>query len=304
MHADDNDAPDPADAARGALLRKAAQAAPDDRLVQWTWAIAPEAVSGCTAASPCHDRGSALAKLDPDNGAAWVPVVADAIRFHIDTRIDDALEHLAASTRYDEGFHDAMGAWLDAFRRYPIPAELLRTPNGGTGDATLAAGTYALAQAENAAAPYEELIQACQGNARAGAANTANPRSANCARAGRLMIDRSTTIVGRLAGESLLRAAGPPSPEDRERMRTVAWQLEQHMKLVGNANGTDPRARERMDLLVSSESEVAAMQEELRRANVSLTPPAGWQPTRQRPPAGPPRDEPQDPSQMPDQAPR
>jgi len=284
MHADDRDGPDPADAARGALLRQAAQAAPNDRLVQWTWAIAPEEVSGCTAASPCRDRGGALARLEPDNGAAWVAVVADGVRFNDNAKIDDALSHLAASTRYDEVFHDAMSAWLDAFRRHPIPAELLRQPDGRTGDATLAAGSFALAQVENASAPYDELVQACQQDRRA----PATARAANCAKAGRLMLDRSTTIVGRMVGETLLRASGPPTPEDRERMRTAAWQLEQHARLT--KGGGDPaRDRERMDLLVGSESEVAAMQEELRRANVPLTPPAGWQPTRQQPPAGPPQ---------------
>jgi len=57
MHSDErSDGPLPSDAARGALLRKAAAAAPTDRLVQWLWAIAPEELSGCNAASPSVGR--------------------------------------------------------------------------------------------------------------------------------------------------------------------------------------------------------------------------------------------------------
>ena len=296
MHADDRDGPDPDDPARGELLRRAAEAAPNDRLVQWTWAIAPAEVSGCVVTRPCRDRGNALARLEPDNGAAWVPVVADAIRFNDAPRVADALTHMAAATRYDEVFHDAMGAWMDAFRRFPAPAELMRSPDGAAADASLAAGTFALAQVENASAPYEELLHACQRNGRAGAATAL---SASCAQAGRLMIDRATTLVGRAVGADLLRSAAAPTPEDRERVRTNAWLAEQHVKLSGrDANGAQAHAR--MGLLIASESEVAAVQDELRRANVALTPPAGWQPARPTRPAGPPAQGQDDADPMPD----
>jgi len=302
MHSDDrSDGPSPADASRGALLRKAAEAAPTDRLVQWLWAIAPSEISGCTAASPCVNRGNALAKLEPDNAAAWVPAVADAVRFHDAQRTDDALAHMAAATRYDEAFRDAKGAWLDAFRRFPMPPELLRSPDGKAGDATLAAESGAMSQVAYALAPFDELVEACQ---RDGHAEVPRARLANCAGAGRLMLDQSTTITARMVGASLLEMSGALAAEDRARVRAAQWQLEQHAMLEPKGEPDLARMREEMDRLVASDSEVAAMQEDLRRAHVALTPPAGWQPRQEGGLQGPPGEPPADSVPAPDHRPR
>jgi hypothetical protein len=290
MHSDEqSDGPSTADAARGALLRKAAEAAPTDRLVQWIWAIAPVELSGCTAARPCLNRGSALAKLEPDNGATWVPAVADAVRFHDAARTDDALAHMAAATRYDEAFHDAKNAWLDAFRRFPMPPELLRLPDGKTGDATLAAESAAMSQLNYAIPPFDELVQACRRGRRP---QVPAAHLANCASAGRLMLDQSTTIPARMVGGTILEMSGALTAEDRERVRAAQWQLEQHMRLAPHGEADMAQMREQLDRLVASDNEVAAMQEDLRRAHVALTPPAGWQPRQEGGPQGP-RGEPQ-----------
>jgi hypothetical protein len=302
MHSDEqSDGPSPADASRGALLRKAAEAAPTDPLVQWLWAIAPAEISGCTAASPCMNRGNALAKLEPDNGAAWVPAVADAVRFHDAQRTDDALAHMAAATRYDEVFRDSKSAWLDAFRRFPMPPELLRSPDGKSGDATLAAESGAMSQVTYALAPYEEFIQACQ---RGGRAEVPAARLANCAGAGRLMLDQSTTITARMVGASLLQISGALTAEDRARVRAAQWQIEQHVLLAPKGGPDLARMREEMDRLVANDSEVAAMQEDLRSAHVSLTPPAGWQPRQESGLQGPPGEPQPDSEPAPDHRPR
>lgn len=302
MHSDErSDGPLPSDASRGALLRKAAEAAPGDRLVQWLWAIAPAEISGCNAASPCVNRGNALAKLEPDNAAAWVPAVADAVRFHDAQRTDDALAHMAAAMRYDEAFRDAKSAWLDAFRRFPMPPELLRSPDGKSGDATLAAESAAMSQLTYALAPYEDLVQACQ---RGGHPEVPPARLANCAGAGRLMLDQSTTITARMVGASLLEMSGALTAEDRARVRAAQWQIEQHVRLAPKGEPDLARMREEMDRLVASDSEVAAMQEDLRSAHVPLTPPAGWQPRQESGLQGPPGEPQPDPEPAPDHRPR
>jgi len=302
MHSDEqSDGPSPADASRGALLRKAAEAAPTDPLVQWLWAIAPAEISGCTAASPCMNRGNALAKLEPDNGAAWVPAVADAVRFHDVQRTDDALAHMAAATRYDEVFRDAKSAWLDAFRRFPMPPELLKSPDGKPGDAALAAESGAMSQVTYALAPFDELVQACQRGERA---EVPAARLANCAGAGRLMLDQSTTITARMVGASLLQTAGALTAEDRARVRAAQWQIEEHERLAPKGEPDLAQLREEMDRLVASDSEVAAMQEDLRRAHVSLTPPAGWQPRQESGRQGPPGEAQPDSEPAPDHQPR
>jgi hypothetical protein len=285
MHSDEqSDGPSPADASRGALLRKAAEAAPTDRLVQWIWAIAPVELSGCTAATPCRNRGSALAKLEPENGAAWVPAIADAVRYHDAPRTDDALAHMAAATRYDEVFSESKSAWLNAFRRFPMPQDLLRLPDGKTADATLAAESGAMGQLFYAIAPFDELVQACQ---RGRHPEVPAARFANCAKAGRLMLDHSTTNTGRMVGGIILEMSGGSTAEDLELIRAAKWQRDEQLRLERTGEGDMARMREQLDRLVASDSEVATMQEDLRRAHVSLTPPAGWQPRQQGGPQGP-----------------
>lgn len=301
VHAGEREGAAAEDDARGALLRRAAESAPNDRLVQWIWAIAPAETSGCTAARPCRDRGSALARLEPDNGAAWVPAVADAVRFNNAQASDDALARMAAATRYDEVFHDAMGAWLDVFRRFPLPAELLQMPDGKVGDPTLAAQVDALAQRASALAPYDELVHACQRDARQPAATA---RLANCAKAGRLMIHQSTTIVAGMVGEAVLHASAAATSEDDDKARTAAWQLEQHAQLAPKGDNDAAQMRTQMDLLVGSDSEVAALHAELQRAHVPLTPPIGWQPKRQDGPVGPPAEQRPDSDPEPDHHPQ
>ncbi len=301
VHADERGEPEAEDGARGALLRKAAESAPNDRVVQWIWAIAPAETSGCTASRPCRNRGSALARLEADNGAAWVPAVADAVRFNNAQATDDALAHMAAATRYDEVFRDSMAAWLDVFRRYPLPAELLQMPDGKAGDPALAAQVDALAQRAAAFAPYDELVHACQRDARQPAATA---RLASCARAGRLMIDQSTTIVARMVGESVLHGSGAWTPGDDDKARTAAWQLEQHMQLAPKGDKDAAQMRAQMDLLVASDGEVAAMRAELQRANIPLTPPVGWKPKREGAPVGRPGEQQSDSDPEPDHRPR
>jgi hypothetical protein len=182
-----------------------------------------------------------------------------------------------------------------------MPPELLRSPDGKSGDATLAAESGAMSQVTYALAPYEEFIQACQ---RGGRAEVPAARLANCAGAGRLMLDQSTTITARMVGASLLQISGALTAEDRARVRAAQWQIEQHVLLAPKGGPDLARMREEMDRLVANDSEVAAMQEDLRSAHVSLTPPAGWQPRQESGLQGPPGEPQPDSEPAPDHRPR
>lgn len=54
----------------GIYLRRAAEGAPQDRMVQAFWANASPELSGCDQQHPCPNRVSSWAKLEPNNGAA------------------------------------------------------------------------------------------------------------------------------------------------------------------------------------------------------------------------------------------
>jgi len=284
MHFDEPYGPGKADAARGALLRKAAEGAPKDRVVQWIWSNAAPGASGCETRHPCPDRAGALARLEPDNAAAWVPVLAEAARSNGVAGIDGALSHMAVATRYDEVFHETMGAWFEVFRRFPPPLELLRMPDGRTGDATLLAEVSALAQVAAAFAPYQGLVQSCQRDKHPEAAAS---RFEKCAKAGRLMLDESTMFLPRFIGRTMLRVSGLANDEDRKLALTTEWQYEQHKRLTPTDESNLTPLRQQMDLLVASDSEVEAAQQDLRRASVPLSPPPGWWPTRDGKPLGP-----------------
>ena len=101
---------------------------------------------------------------EPDNAAAWVPAVIDALRFHNQAGIDDALGHMAVATRYDEVFHDAMGAWMDAVPAFSDSGRYLAWAGwqSGGSDAGRSDGRRFPRSRPRSRRPIEELIQACQ----------------------------------------------------------------------------------------------------------------------------------------------
>ena len=103
--------------AGGAMLRKAAAAAPMDRVVQQLWANASLDGSGCDSQHPCPDRATAWARLEPDNDVAWFPVVAAASLAKGIPAIDAAIEQFAHASRYDDSIGDLLRAWKDVFQR-------------------------------------------------------------------------------------------------------------------------------------------------------------------------------------------
>ncbi len=258
---------------RVAILRKASQAAPRDRMVQALWAgIALD--GSCKARMGCGDA-SALARIEPDNGASWLPVVDEAVHGGRAAAINAAIEHMAGSSRYNEHFGEAITAWRDVFQRFPPPP---RSPAEALGD-----GGYVLdiAFSEAAAtadpAPGSPLIDACS---RARHPDAGARRFESCAHIGRIMMGRSQTLLGRVYGVAILRASHAGTAADVKRVRTVMWQNEQ-IGAISDTLGNDPVAKQNyMNLIQSNDSEIAALQYELALFGVAPMPPPGWKQTR------------------------
>ncbi len=266
------------DPVRGERLRKAAEAAPLDHLVQWIWANAPDGASGCSAAKPCPGRGRALAALEPENGAAWIPAVARADDAHDVAATDDALAHMAAATQYDDKVRDLTQAWEDIVRRFPEPAASAIIPRLASGKSALATRDQeflkSLVGMQGGSVLFSTIavVKSCSTEGRC----AADPRrSTYCAKAGRLVLDHGTTQGAVMMGAYALQSSGFATANDRERIRTAYWQIMQYTQLE-HALEHNAAAARRFEPDTASDTEIGAMHEQLRRANVSLTPPAGW----------------------------
>ncbi len=272
--------------ARAALLRKAAEAAPKDRLVQLIWANAQPENSGCDAQHPCANRPEALAMLEPDNGVGWIPVINTASKANNAAGINHALARMAIATRYDEMFGEAMNAWVGVYRRYPPSIELVRQmPTSAPVDLELVEQVYAMSEVVTMVMPaYQSLVNACKREKQPDAGVS---RFENCGNAGRLMLNQSTNMIGRMMGRALLRVSGTANASDIEAARVLAWQFEQYGQPLAKTSIEPAASRAYFADLEESGSEVVAIQMQLRRAGVSLTPPANWQPTRDGKPISP-----------------
>lgn len=259
---------------RASMLQKAAQAAPHDRLVQSMWSNLP-IQSG--AAKRYAGHWSALARFDPLNAVAWVAVIDHASRTRNSRAIDAGLEHMADALGYNEHFGQAVGAWRDVFRRFP-PAASSELPRYGKGQAD-SAGVFDMAYDEavvSVTPPVQSLVDACSKSKHP---HVRTRRFGTCGKIARLMMGRAQTLSGRLDGVAVLRASHAGTPADMTMVRAVTWQGEQNAKVIA-AMQANPYAKQNyLDLVQRTDSEILAIQYELRMARIALTPPDDWKQT-------------------------
>jgi hypothetical protein len=262
---------------RGAILQGAAKAAPADRLVLRLWAALPVAGMRCRPHRICIDHAHALARLEPDNGAAWVPVVAAAWKRHDGRGADAALLSMADTRRYNEHLGEALGAWRDVLRRFPPSPRsgLLEANADPAADNSLLDLVFAEAVA-TAIPSADPLVDVC-GKARHPEASMARFRA--CGRVARVMMGRSQTLIGRLSGVRILRASQTGTKADIDPVRTVTWQFEQYEKVVPVLAANASAKLNHMNMIESTDSEMRVVHFELASAGVALTPPPDWKQT-------------------------
>ncbi|MBS0456847.1 MAG: hypothetical protein JSS44_05900 [Proteobacteria bacterium] len=258
-------------AASGKLLRAAAQAAPDDALVQALWVNADPRLSGCDVKNPCPRRADALARLQPDNAAAWVPLVDAAWQRKDTAGIDAALAKMAKARDYDDFLGQALKAWMDVYARHPLPV-----PTSDPAAARFSPRATALVAAmgmasATALSPFDKVVKSCQRQMNPDAPPS---RFRDCAQIGRTLLVHGDSLLGRMIGRGLLRVSGQATPADVEPARNAQWQQENWMRLTATA---DPA---RLDAAAAdwanASNEMAVLQIQFQRAGIALTPPAGW----------------------------
>lgn len=255
---------------RLAILRRAARAATDDRLVQTLWASA-SVDARCRGRGPCGDR-QALVRIDPGNGVSWVPVIAGDWKAGGGRGADAGLARLAASGRYNEHLGEAIAAWRDLFARHP-PSGAPQNPD----EAALYTLNLVLDEARASAMPdTAALVDACSKSKypKAGAR-----RFADCGQVGRLLMDRAQTVAGRMAGVDILRASRQGTKDDIPRIRTVTWQAEQMATIVTDLGKDSVALQNYLNLIQANDSQTAAMLYEMTIFGVAQTPPADWKQT-------------------------
>ncbi len=261
-------------ASRGALLRGAAKSAPDDALVQWFWANANEQDSGCSTADPCPDRAHALARLQPDNGAAWMPVFDAASKAHDAAAADTALGRMAMATRWDGVFGESLKAWMEVYARYPVPpnepADAMKLDQQGRNFEMAMAASAAIAIPR-----YHPLVDACT---REKMPTVAAVRSNDCAMIGRLMMNHGNDQLTRLIGRPVLRGSGQYTKGDLIAARDFMWLTEQRYKLSAAHAKDQDWFKDDMPVWLATWDEMAVTRSELQRAGIALSPPADWQP--------------------------
>ncbi|HEV7489710.1 MAG TPA: hypothetical protein VGO25_02820 [Rhodanobacteraceae bacterium] len=252
-------------------LFRAAMGARDDALVQWL-------IANRLLGSGHDTRVDAIVanatRLEPDNAAVWGLTLALASKRNESAAIDDALAHMAASTRSDEHFADTARAWYEIYERNPFPQWTFANPT----DADAAVFVSAMAKAAaTALAGYQTLVQTCKPSAEA---SRNRARAVDCSAIGHLMLYRSTTLLARRIGFVLLRNLGDDavSSEDHALHRNLEW-------VLFNEAATDDSLKDPLAMhayatdWLKLDDEYDILQRALRRQGVSAEAPSDWQPS-------------------------
>jgi hypothetical protein len=271
-------------AAEGLRLREAADAAPTDPIVQLMWASAAEDRSGCDAAHPCAGRRLAFARLQPDNGAAWMPALNEAEQAGDAARVDDALAKMAKAQRFDDLYVEAWQAWKDIVHRMPIgEAELRvaaarqnRSTNQAREEMELGVATSYAAMLPLGGA-IQSLVHACD---RARYPKASARRFEDCARVGRLMSRSGTSMITVAIGHALMRRSGMQTQADREAERNFRWTQSAYIDRVGQFEGSAAEMRQYFADLVATGSETRAQELLLARHGIPLQAPSDWKDPR------------------------
>lgn len=265
--------------ARATVLREAAQAAPGDRLVQWLWATAGDQESGCDVEHPCPERRTALARLEPDNAAAWIPLGATLAGPEHAAGRSEVLAQMGRASHADYLFGDMVDALMDVYARYPMPVSARRQMSMGLESdsspkfdpsAISVAGVSAIARAAATDWPISAFSRHCKAEA------LARPESKtvlDCRHLGRLMA-QGPSLVERALGIALLGTSGA---EDLEARRQLDW-LQWHFGTNASALiRTSAEFDHYLEDLRSTRSEVRAVELLLERHGIPVSPPVGWQ---------------------------
>ena len=259
-----------------ASLHDAAAHAASDRLVQWLWARATAAEIGCVGARACPARARALAKLEPGNGAAWLPVLEQAWDDEDEAAMDAALSHIAMARAFDDLFIEYAGALAEVENRFPAYVAARSTALAGSAWAgSSAVASIMSASALSAASAIPSMATLADVCDRGKHPQAPAARFVRCGAIGHLMLGKATTVLSRSVGVGILRRSGQLTASDQRYNRNIRWIMQQSAEL--HSVEKDPRAFSIYFAdLVRTGDERTAMQRQIARAGMAAVPPAGW----------------------------
>jgi hypothetical protein len=152
------------------------------------------------------------ARLDPDNGYAWLAVAEDARAQGDHAAMDDAIHHLSVAPRYESGIYD--------------PLRII-VGHAGQDDASTVAAWLLVSQSVGMEAafvpPYDVLMRGC----RVRMEEDPN-RWQTCSAAASALAERSDTLLDRSRGRALGRRLGwPQERQDRLAGEAARWMSEE-----------------------------------------------------------------------------
>ena len=251
--------------------------APDEPLVAWLEA------TGCVPmleAMPCDQAGALqrLARIDPDNAAVWVELMAAAQREGDREREAELLARAASSARYDT-YDVAFGRMLlaanDGFASMlpPIPhgvqAALEASDAGGVGE-QLPELSLILAKGSYSYGSLQAMFNACRGEDGA----VIESRRADCMMLAKTAYEDSTSLLLRSVGTGLMVRLTKGEPEHArwlQRRHAQRWQQEQFAALV---TPMPPPSYTRRWM---EDGELPALMQLLAENDIPEQPPAAWQ---------------------------
>lgn len=249
---------EPRSAEAAATLAKAVAAAPDDALVQWVAATAGN-----------ESATTALTRLEPDNGASWLPMLRSAIERDDESGIDAALSGFSASARFDDHYGQLLHAWQDALRAEP-DAPIC---DGDEKHCNRTEREFSLAMALTAASVFpatQPILNFCKATA------ADSPHRRQCETGARNMFRNSQTMVSSAVGFALLRDLDALTPADKELRRQREWLSKVTMPIHRNFVPGNAAYAAFLADWTTLDSEFEVMRRLAQRNGQPLLPPDGW----------------------------
>ena len=266
-----------------ALLKRAQADGTEAALVWWVSAIIE--CRATAEAKPCPTEATLqeLEKHDPGNAVIWVLSMLRAQRANSPALARAALTSAAQAPGYEDYFGKIIGILDDAGGILPVSEELLRA----SGEVQTSPEGFRLVAAAGIAAATMPPLQPAISTACKDAAQHPDIAADCISVAGKMAASGSlgTQDFGlKLLLELLPPGAQRDSAQTSE--RNLAWRMQSIGQLAERLQDDVRLTRLYTQTLDKTGSESDAVDGVLRRQNVSLGPPADWQPTGPADPSG------------------
>ncbi len=259
------------------LLARAADAAPDDALVQWAAMSALGSNRDPALVATADQALQRLKNMEPDNAVVWLQDLNAAAKAKDPVGVDAALQRMAASSRVDVHYADLLKALVEAYQRDPLPPEYSEPAANQEYPETVVSIPYVAAIAITSAVAlpaYSYLMRACAVDSSTGQHTW---RAQDCATVGRLLAAKGDTFLSNRVGYTLLRVSKTYTGQDVAHARVLDWLLDQQRAMYVKPNLlTDQRIIASVADWIVSGSETEAIRYALARQGTRLTPPADW----------------------------